>query len=278
MPSLLKGTIRKHMKKFKRAIKRRYFLHKMTPRIKEIRGIIQYKLSLEHLPIFKKSGGQGRDLVYLVYQKNQEKPFGVIRMINHFKKYHQDTAKNFFNQPDDMRIQYEYDIYTSGAAQALTVEPLLKGDDFLLCGYSDYTPLFDDFIKEPESFWRYVDFMMPHIGRLHAQDIAHCDMSFSNVLVQGDKAIFIDFEYSYGDVITWPEAMLYDYLNLLDNSWKFVPQEIRENEAEIEKWFEKIQTVLGNELKAVNVEKLKPSLPRLRKEGMFWNRLEVILG
>ena len=243
------------MRKLKRYIQNYWSLWRLQPRLKRLKEEIKRDLNLSCDLELKLAGNRGHDSNFLVFY--DDKPFGVLRVLNPYKKRKMPASSMPYSLCDPSeRIQYEYKIYTLGFHKNLTPTPLWCGTDAHMCAYSAYESLHEVLEKDYSKFWELSFQAAKFITQLHNNNIIHMDMSFNNILTDGTDFIFIDFEYKPSKNISLEQAKLYDYMRLLESEWKFIPDDIKNNKQKQEKWTSDLDDLS-------DVSQLKPGLERI---------------
>ena len=154
------------------------------------------------------------------------------------------------------RITRERDIYRIGCTHGITPEPIWCAENALVCRYVNAKP-------PPKTIdWQTLAHVNQALSKLHALGISHMDMSPGNVLLDSasQRVVFVDFEYKPAEGLSVANQRAYDYLRLLESSWKFMPSSIR---GDYVPWLEQVMQLLDKQVTQVELSKLAPALTRI---------------
>ena len=262
------------MRSLKRWFKTRYAdirnYHRRVAVADEISGLLGVPVELE------KSGNRGQDDIYFV-NSNQDKT-GVLRLYNPHKK------QRFFPEgypfkilPFESRLEQEWHAYQTGYPLGLTPKPLWKDRDAILCEYLPYTTLHKIMLSNPGLSWELINKASRRLQDLHAAGITHMDASLANILTDSNcrHLVFIDFEFSPANGLSFRLQKLYDHLRLLESSLKFMPEGMINDAGD---WLQNLHQVFGNSPPESGIEILVPGLPRLTSNQALWDKISAVIN
>lgn len=251
------------LRKIRRWLRKRASEQQIRPRRAEVLAEIAKDLNLPTLPKFKVAGEGGHDGIY--YLSHDNKPLGVLRLVNPYKKRIPPSDEMPFALEDsDKRIARERDAYTLASPLKLTPKPLWYREDALMCEWLPYKPLHKTLLANPHQAWPMLMRAADAVGELHKTGLTHMDVSLANIIADADMQhlVFVDFEYSPAPTLNVAEQKLYDHLRLVESTWKFIPADERGN---WQGWFNTFEKHVDADMRKVNIQKLAPALGRLLK-------------
>jgi hypothetical protein len=263
------------MRAVKRAVRRLWGEYAIAPRKRAVAEDIRRALGLAQAPALTPSGSRGHDGIYLV--SDAGKTFGVLRLLNPaLQRKAKSSAMPFVSLPPEERIAHERAAYARGHAAGLTPEPLWSAQDALLCAYLPVKPLHARLLARPEEAWDLVLAASRALRGLHALGIVHADASLANTLADDAllRLAFVDFEYAPAAHITPAGARLYDYLRMLESTWKFIPADRR---GDCAAWLEFMKDAVTPDMTQVDLDALLPALERISAQP-FFARLRAMLA
>ena len=255
-----------------RVIKRFFTRHigelRNAPRRRTIAAALQTHFGLPQPPALAQSGSRGQDSIYRVQQG--DKTLGMLRVVNPFRKRKLPPADMpFVSVPPAARVAREMKAYADGAAAGLTPQPVWHAPDALCCAYMPLAPLHARFLKQPDQAWAFMLPVTAALRRLHALGIVHADVSLANTLADDalTQIVFVDFEYEPAPHVSAGAARLYDYLRLVESSWKFIPQD---KQAVPQEWLDMLAAAAQEEgISSSDIAPLLPALTRLADAGVL---------
>lgn len=206
------------------------------------------------------AGGRGKDVIFLI--KKQHSFVGVLR-ISHQKQTKISCCINkmpyeYLSAED--KINRERIAYEKGHILGLTPKPLWWSSKALLCEYIKGYPLMK--WVHTKIFLQHLSKALPFIKKMHAINITHMDMSPANILVKEDEQyVFVDFEYGANLVLSFEQQCLYDYLRLLESSWKFLS--LKDKKEVFNVFGKKFLEIVPDDVKRADIRPLKPALMRI---------------
>lgn len=264
------------MRALKRWWRRCYGEFRIRGRLREVLKQIRHDLGLPRTPRAIASGSRGHDSVYRLYV--DATPVGVMRLLNPWKQRKTGPNSLPFQQIKNAeRIRHEAKAYEAGHCAGLTPALLWHGTDALVSAYLPCHPVHDDLLAVPEKAWEMVTRATLDIARLHTAGLTHMDMSLANILIDkaSDRLFFIDFEYGPAADVDLPTQKLYDYLRLVESSWKFIPPDLRND---FEGWFTVFEQCRSADIATGDLTRLLPALPNISNHAGFYDRLRHSLG
>lgn len=255
-----------------RALKRFFSRHigemRCAPRRRTIADLLMAHFNLPQPPALALSGSRGQDSIYHVLHGGQS--LGMLRLVHSYRKHKKPKADMPFVLVDEeTRVAREMVAYECGSAAGLTPKPVWHAPDALCCGYLPLSPLHIRLIKNPDKAWDYILQVTAALRRLHGLGVVHADVSLANTL--GDETlehiVFIDFEYEPAPHISAGAARLYDYLRLVESTWKFIPPAAQ---AVPQEWLAMIAAAAQEEgMAAADIAPLLPALTRIHDAGVI---------
>ncbi len=234
---------------------------------------LQAHFNLPKAPHMKRSGGDGTDNIYFV--SHAGKTLGVLRLVSPDKKQKMppsDRPHTVMNA--EKKINYEWAMYTKGAAHDLTPKPLWRTHDAILCGHLPCKKLQDTLIKKPDEAWYILCRAARAVSRLHNAGIIHMDVCLQNMLGDAQGNIyFIDFEYMPAAHIPPPAQRVYDHLRLIEAAWKFIPVDKKSG---FGVWLDYFSGCLDDEMRRVNLSLLECDLSRMLKSKELGTRIRQL--
>jgi len=218
-------------------------------------------LKLASAPRLTRHGQRGHDSIYHV--SNQTGTFGVLRLVNPYRKRTPPGPQlPYVLLKPALRLQREWEAYSSGSSAGLTPRPLWRASDALLCEYLPYRPLQDFLLKDPASAWDLLLRASQALHALHQSGVTHMDASLANMLVDPGltRIVLIDFEYAPAADLSFAEQKVYDHLRLLESTWKFIRPGDR---AASQRWLDCVSAALDEEMRRVSLHRLEPALGRI---------------
>lgn len=256
------------MRKLKRFFSRHIGEFLIAPRRREVAAALQAHLGLPSLPELVLSGSRGHDSIYRV--NHAGKTLAMLRLVNpHRKRKPPAGDMPFVSVGLSRRIGRERNAYETGAAAGLTPEPVWSADDALCCGFLPLLPLHARLVQKTENAWDLIRSVTQALRRLHALNIIHADMSLANTLADEDlsRIVFVDFEYEPAPHVSAGAARLYDYLRLVESSWKFLPEDQKHLPQD---WLDMLAKIAREEDFAVSdIDPLLPALTQLSAAGVM---------
>ena len=127
----------------------------------------------------------------------------------------------------------------------------------------------DRLMSNPDEFWHLVTRATYGLSKLHACGLIHMDASLANILSDDDleKFIFVDFEFLPNTALARQQQIAYDYLRLLESSYKFMPAHLNTGYNE---WLECLITNSPLDFKSTDLSPLLPALDRLLSDPVLW--------
>jgi len=263
-----------------RALKRTYARIKgeimIAPRRRAVAEALQAHFGLSAPPELVLSGSRGHDSIYKVMGAG--KIIGMLRLVNPYRKRKTPAADMpFVSVPADTRAAREAEAYKAGSAEGLTPQPVWQDSDALCCAYLPLAPLHAVLLAQPERAWALVMQVSQALRRLHALGVVHADASLANTLSDADlsRIVFVDFEYAPAPHVSARAARLYDYLRLLESTWKFMPENLK---AEYGAWLAFMtDTAAAEDFTQDDLAPLMPALPQLSAQQALFARLRQVL-
>ncbi|HRI76833.1 MAG TPA: hypothetical protein PLX33_07590 [Alphaproteobacteria bacterium] len=256
------------MRKIKRFFARHIGEFRIAPRRAEVAAALQTHFSLPAQPQLLLSGSRGHDSIYRVAHAG--KTLGMLRLVNPYRKRKKPAANMpFVSVGTDRRAAREYEACQAGAAAGLTPNPVWHATDALCCDYMPLSPLHARLEKNGAAAWDLIVPVTQALRRLHALGVVHADVSLANTLGDDTLAqiVFVDFEYEPAPYIGAGAARLYDYLRLVESSWKFLPQDKRSLP---QNWLALLSDIAREEgIVRADVAPLLPALSQLCAAGVI---------
>jgi hypothetical protein len=250
---------------------------KIAPRRRSVARALQAHFGLPALPDLVLSGSRGHDSIYKASAEGRT--IGMLRLVNPYRRRKTPAAEMpFVSVPENERAAREAAAYQAGAAAGLTPQPVWQDKDALCCAYLPLSPLHAVLTAQRDQAWRLVMATSAALKRLHALGVVHADASLANTL--GDEAltqiVFVDFEYAPAPHISASAARLYDYLRLLESTWKFMPENLK---AESAPWLAFIAELSAAEgFSEADLTPLLPALPQLSSQTDLFTALRRVLS
>lgn len=255
------------MRVIKRFLTRHIGELRNAPRRRTIAAALQTHFALAAPPVLAQSGSRGQDSIYRV--QRGDKTLGMLRVVNPFRKRKLPPADMpFISVPPAARVAREMLAYETGAAAGLTPQPVWNAPDALCCAYLPLVPLHGRFMQQPEKAWAFILPVTAALRRLHALGVVHADVSLANTLADDalSQIAFVDFEYAPAPHVSAGAARLYDYLRLVESSWKFIPLSAQ---AVPQQWLDMIAAAARDEgISAADIAPLLPALSRINDAGV----------
>ncbi|MFH1158642.1 MAG: hypothetical protein V1721_07165 [Pseudomonadota bacterium] len=221
---------------------------------------LQNFLGLPHAPRMTRSGGDGTDNIYFV--SHAGKTLGVLRLAapdGHRKT--PPSGRPYAIMTAEKRIDYEWEMYTKGAAHTLTPKPLWRAHDALLCEHLPCKKLQNALIKDPGEAWNILCRAARAVRKLHEAGITHMDVCLQNMLEDAEGNIyFIDFEYAPAPHIPPPAQRVYDHLRLVEAAWKFIPPDKKSG---FGGWLDYFSGCMDDDMHRVDLSLLERDLSRM---------------
>lgn len=263
-----------------RALKRAYARIKgeimIAPRRRAVAEALQAHFGLSAPPDLVLSGSRGHDSIYKVMDAG--KIIGILRLVNPHRKRKTPAADMpFVSVPASSRAVREAEAYKAGSAEGLTPQPVWQDNDALCCAYLPLAPLHAVLLAQPERAWQLVMRVSQVLKRLHALGVVHADTSLANTLSDADlsRVVFVDFEYAPAPHISARAARLYDYLRLLESTWKFMPENLK---AESGVWLTFMaETAAAEGFAQDDLAPLLPALPQISAQPELFAGLRKVL-
>ncbi|MDE1151865.1 MAG: hypothetical protein PW788_04940 [Micavibrio sp.] len=224
----------------------------------------------------QKIGNRGHDSNYIVSVEGRKT--GVLRLVNpHRHRPLPQASSPAVLPPTPERLSREWQYLVKGAGAKLTPTPLWRTDDAIFCVYLPYGCMLQKLQNAPQDGWQIAASVCRRIADLHAAGITHMDMSMSNVIGNdnNDHIVFIDFEYGPAAGLPLPAQRLYDHLRLIESIWKFLPAG---KAAGAQPWFAAFTAVVDDEMRAVDLAVLAPTLSRIFADEGFKQGLDRVLN
>jgi len=256
------------MRKLKRFFSRHIGEFRIAPRRRDVVAALQKHLGFSSAPVLALSGSRGHDSIYRVMQAG--KPAGMLRLVNPYRKRKKPAADMPFVSVDThRRAARERLAYEAGAAAGLTPQPLWHADDALYCAYLPLVPLHARLEARSGNAWDLMRPVTQALRRLHALGIVHADVSLANTLADEtlSRIVFVDFEYEPAPHISLGAARLYDYLRLVESSWKFLTDAEKHLPQD---WLYMLSDAAREEgITAQDIMPLRPALTQLYAAGVM---------
>ena len=180
---------------------------------------------------FAPTDGGGHD--YVFYVKSEGRRTAVLRLANHQYISAATPASYRINGPycrlpPLARIAREHRICQKGGELGITPRPLwLSGDgEASMNAFVEGQRMLALAKTGAVGFWDALDRTAARAAQFHAViGEAHMDLSLMNVIADAreDRLVLIDFELSPNPALTPDEAFLFDFLNLVEMAYKFMP-------------------------------------------------------
>lgn len=260
------------MRTFRRWVRNNYAEFRVSGRLETIRQELSRKL--DGKIDFEKSGGRGQDSIYFVDVDGKRN--SVLRLINPFRKQKQLGGNMPYRlPPPSVRLQHEQDCYRKGSLSGLTPRPLWHAEDAILCEYIPLPKLHDRLLSNPEEFWHLVTRASNALAKLHASGLVHMDASLANILADDklEKFVFIDFEFLPVAALSRQQQIAYDYLRLLESSYKFMPVHLNHK---YDGWLEHLKSNSIIDFSLTDLSPLLPALERLVSDEVLWPQIHKI--
>lgn len=208
-------------------------------------------------------GGAGQDVVYYALRDNT--PVAVLRITlpaAAAARAALPTNLPFIPLDSRSKIEREWSAYTTGFVASLTPQPLWHNDFAILCSYINGTSLYQMFSQGHSPLTLITD-ALPHIAALHQSGTTHMDMSPANILIEKEtgRTLFIDFEYGAAPGLTLEQQQLYDYLRLLESTWKMLTPEERDATAPL--WGDELHRIAPPAVLQASLTPLLPGIHRI---------------
>lgn len=261
------------MRAIKRAIKTYKKNKAMRPALDALNVALQKEFG-QGLSL-KRGGDRGRDSVFNV-RDTSGAMLGVARLMNTQRDRKTiNPAMPYRRIKAAERLAYEWESCEAGHAQHLTPKPLWQNDTAIMVSFCEGGSYQAHFIKHPELFWDYIIRASKALKQWHALGRVHMDTSLTNVVGDAERehAYLIDFEYIPADHLTKAQAKAYDFLRLVESSYKFVPEHIL---AQYEDWQQFLETELDEETKSANLTPLIPAIKRVYTDTHLTKVIETI--
>ncbi|MFN7114276.1 MAG: hypothetical protein ACK4PK_07935 [Alphaproteobacteria bacterium] len=250
---------------------------KIAPRRRAVARALQTHFGLPTVPDLVLSGSRGHDSIYKVTAEGQT--IGMLRLVNPYRR--RKTAVSnmpFISVPETERAAREAAAYQAGSAAGLTPQPVWQDKDALCCAYLPLSPLHNSLLVERGLAWQLVMAASAALKRLHALGVVHADASLANTLADEKmtQIVFVDFEYVPAPHISASAARLYDYLRLLESTWKFMPEDLKTEYADWIAFMAEVSAAEG--FSEGDLAPLLPALPQLSSQADLYAALRRVLS
>ncbi|MDP2206144.1 MAG: hypothetical protein Q8K65_07540 [Alphaproteobacteria bacterium] len=266
------------MRALKRAYARIRGEIKIAPRRRIVARTLQTHFGLPAVPDLVLSGSRGHDSIYKV--RAEGRTLGMLRLVNPYRRRKTPAPDMpFISVIEPERAGREAAAYQAGSAAGLTPQPLWQDKDALCCAYLPLSPLHDALLAQGDQAWRLVMATSAALQRLHALGVVHADASLANTLADDKltQIVFVDFEYLPAPHISAAAARLYDYLRLLESTWKFMPENLKTEYADWIAFMAEVSAAEG--FSEGDLAPLLPALPQLSSQtGLFTALRRVLSG
>lgn len=260
------------MRRLKRWICRLISDWKSRPYVATLKADIEKALG--HSVVLKQGGSRGRDSIFEVLHNGEA--VGMARLA-HRKRANNDIDedKPYRRIAPEQRIAYEWSCCEKGAPENLTPKPLWHGESGIMVSRHPGTSFDNYFFDNPEKFWDYVMRTNMALHKWHQMGMSHMDASLSNVVGDFDlkDAWLIDFEYQPAPNLTFGQQKAYDFLRLVESSYKFVPEGVL---ADCEAWKEQMIDLLDEETRNADLTPVRPGVERIYKNQELLAAIEQI--
>ena len=242
-------------------------------RVTAVSSELREHFGLSENPRMTRIGGREYDNIYKV--SHGDRTLGVLRLVNPYKKSKEQPPHRLFMVMDaEKRIDYEWAMYTKGAAHNLTPKPLWRTHDALLCEHLPYGRMQDTLLESPGEAWNILCRAARATRRLHEAGITHMDVWLQNMLGDAQGNIyFIDFEYMPAPYILPPVQRIYDHLRLIEAAWKFIPED---KKADFGVWLDYFTSCLDDEMRQVDLSLIERDLSRVLEEKELGTRIRQL--
>lgn len=243
------------------------------PRYRAIRSEMEEVLG--HKILLKRAGARGRDDIFLII--SQTNVLGVLRLINPYIRSQPLLPEMPFQITDHQsRLEREWNCYRIGSQYGLTPSPLWRCQDALLCSYIDGARLHDHLLADATVFWHLMIDGTRTLHNLHKVGMTHMDASLANMIKtqkSRTQAIVIDFEYVPHHQLSFAQQCAYDYLRLLESSYKFLP---KNQVGQYKDWIACLDDCIDHETRATSLAPLAPAIARILNDKTLRTALTQI--
>ena len=246
---------------------------RVRKRVEAIAGELQRHFGIPYKPLMIRSGGDGIDNIY--FASYADEILGVLRLSEPGKKSKTLPPDRPYAVMDaEKRIDYEWAMYTKGAAHGLTPRPLWRTHDALLCEHLPCKKLQTVLEKEPDEAWNILCRAARAVQQLHEAGITHMDVCLQNMLADARGRIyFIDFEYMPALHVPPSAQRVYDHLRLVEAAWKFIPED---KESGFGAWLDYFSSCMDDEMRQVDLSLLERDLTRLLAAPVLGARIRSL--
>jgi hypothetical protein len=164
----------------------------------------------------------GYDEIYNAMHKR--KRFAVVRVNSPFKRQDDPIGPNDPGVPLDSaeRLEREWSAYERLSTSGMSPNPIWRTDDAIACSWVDLERASRILTQTPDLFWTLIERIVPAIGQMHNSGVTHLDLNLGNILTDrdGNRVVFIDFEFGPVPWVDLAQQMAFDYLRLIDDCTK----------------------------------------------------------
>ena len=249
------------MRAVSRFLKREYATWRQRGRCQSLKHELQADLGF---PVdLRRGGSRGRDDVFFVVHRDDV--IGVVRLVNPFLHGKPLPPHMPFQTIDDTaRLEREWACYERGSHHGLTPAPLWRTHDAMLCSFIEGQRLSDKLAANPDSIWALMIEGTRSLYKLHGIGLTHMDASLANMLRPTaqlrESCVMIDFEYVPHNDLSKVQQQVYDYLRLLESTYKFIPADQRAN---CQDWIRVLEDCIDDEHRSASLAPLAPALGRI---------------
>lgn len=249
---------------------------RMHDTIVQTKTALQIHFSLAKPPRLKRRGINKFSNNYLVY--NGKTILGILRIEDtHTPRQPLPPERPYTVILDTAeRIKHEWHCYEMGASKHLTPRPLWRSDNALMCEYLPYKQLLATIKKYPDQAWENLLSAARAITKLHEAGIIHMDCWPQNIFKSPDgNHYFVDFEYRPAPFINKAAQKVYDYLRMIETTWKFLPKQQQKNYGP---WLKYFASCLDDDMRAIDLSLLAPSLKCILAEASLGDEIRRLFA
>ena len=262
-----------HIKRFYRHYKRIRHVRDAYPCLRDLEPTIG-ALCGGRVSFIPTEGG-GHD--YIFYVVREKRRIAVMRLANSRFVPSDSPVEKRLNGPrlrltPRERVVREHRICTLCGPSGLTPKPLWlsHNHDAQLNSYVEGERLLTHVLKNRISMWDAIDRAAERVALFHAvAGEAHMDLSLMNVLADEslENLTLIDFELAPSPNLSFGEARLGDFLNLVDMAYKFMTPD--DKQAATQRLDRLLSHTLPADLRQVSFSRFVSKLSRIMSDPVF---------
>lgn len=264
------------IKQLHRQLKRARHAREARPRLEALRPDIERACG--GAVTFAPTDGGGHDYVFYVNRNGRR--IAVLRLANP-QYISADTPDSYRisgpyrRLPPRERIAREHRICQKGGELGITPRPLWSsGDgDASMNSFVEGRRLLALALDGEIGFWDAIERTADRAAQFHAAiGEPHMDLSLMNAIADAeqDRLVLVDFELAPNPALTREEAFLFDFLNLIEMAYKFMPPADRQAAA---LRLSPFLSRFAAPYRSADISKLAPKLPRMLGDPAY---LEIL--